>query len=719
MAALQKIRNKAGLLIGVIGVALLAFILSDLFTSSNAFFNKFKDKVVSIDGEVVSTGEFQKNLEEYEHFLKFIYGESGSNNTVRNRDVVYRNLVEEKMINIEAEKLGLAVTEQEIADLVYGERPSSLFFYDEEIAPIFSDPQTRQFNREALNQFLSMVNMGNQSTGSIEQDNYIASARAAWLYIQKKIKTNRLKEKYTALVSGSYLTTDADAKQAYEDSKSIANFIYTVQPYSSLPDSAVTVSNDEVKKLYDKRKNNFKVDSEFRRISYFVKDVIPSDADYNEVETLMETAATKLAEADKASVAMVVNEYSNNPYSDFFIPKKNIPEGSEVRKFVNTASVGDMYGPVRENQSYVAYKLIDTEVAPDSVYMHTLPLPTGIDPSVVAALSDSLLNVIKGGKDFTKVAQEVWPGANIEENKVSEIELVQIGIRDACFSAKVGEPFKLNVNGQTMLVRVNKKSAPVEKVKLASIIMQVAVSDKTLNSIDNELNQFISENGKLENFDKAATEKGYSLRKDVLLAPGSLDIEPTAPNSNNIGSTRNIVNWAFNNKVGSVNKFDYTDRKIVAVMTEKVEGDYRPISDPEVFNMLKAELVIDKKAEKMITDLKAKNLTSVEAYAQEVGGKVDSLNFVSFRTMSLPIGFEPIFNAYAKDGEVNKLAAPMKGKNGVYAFSITSRETDPSEFNAESLKAQVGQQAAYQLNYSAMYILSTKMNVQDNRPAFW
>lgn len=719
MAALQKIRNKAGLLIGVIGVALLAFILSDLFTSSNAFFNKFKDKVVSIDGDVVSTGEFQKNLEEYEHFLRFVYGETGSTNTVKNRDVVYRNLVEERMINIEAEKLGLAVTDSEISDLVYGERPSSVFFYDEEIAPIFSDPQTRQFNREALNQFLAMVNMGNKSTGSVEQDNYIASARAAWLYIQKKIKVNRLKEKYTALVSGSYLTTDADAKQAYEDSKSIANFIYTVQPYASLADSAVSVSNDEVKNLYNKRKNNFKVDSEFRRISYFVKDVIPSDADYEEVEKQMEVAAEKLATADRSSVAMVVNEYSINPFADLFIPKKSIPEGSDVRKFINTASVGDMYGPVRDNQSYVAYKLIDTEVAPDSVYMHTMPLPAGIDPSLTATLSDSLLNVIKGGKDFIKVAQEVWPGSNIEESKVSEIELTQLGIRDACFSAKAGEPFKLNVNGQTMLVRVNKKSAPVEKVKLASIIMQVAISDKTLNSIDNELNQFITENGNKENFEKAATAKGYSLRKDVLLAPGSLDIEQMAPNSSNQGSTRNIVNWAFNNKVGSVSKFDYTDRKIIALMTEEIEDDYRPLSDPEVFNMLKAELVIDKKAEKIIADLKAKNLTSVEAYAQAIGGKVDSLNFVSFRTMSLPVGFEPVFNAYAKDGQANKLTAPVKGKNGVYAFNITSRTTDPTEFNAESLKSQIGQQAVYQLNYSAMYILSTKMNVIDNRPAFW
>lgn len=721
MAVLQKIRNRAGLLIGVLGIALLAFILSDLFTSSNAFLNKFKDKIVTIDGDVVSTGDFQRHLDEYEHFLKFVYGESGSSNTVRNRDIVFRNLVEQKALDNEAEKLGLAVTEQEISDLVYGQRLSSVFFYDQEIAPIFSDPQTRQFNAQALAQFLQMVNIDDNTEGLSDTDKFqIASARQAWLYIQNKIKYTRLKEKYTALVTGSYLVTDADAKLAFEDSKNVANFMYAVQPYSSLPDSAVSVSNDEVKNLYNQRKNNFKIDTEYRKISYFVKDVIPSDEDYEEVEKQMTAAVEKLAEADKFTAASVVNEYSANAYTDFFIPKSALGTGSEVSKFVANAKVGDMYGPVRDNQSYIAYKLVDTEIGPDSVYMNSLPLPAGIDPAASAMLTDSLLNVVKGGKNFVDVVKEVWGEQYAQEMKLSEIDLAQAGLRDACFNAKIGEPFKTTVNGQTMLVQVNKKTKPVEKVKLATIIMPVVVSDRTLNAIDNELNQFISENGNSQNFNNGATAKGYSLRQDVLLSTGSTDIDPMlAQSTNEVGSTRNIVNWAFNNEVGTVNKFDYTDKKVIAMVTEEIDGEFRPLSDPELFNALKSELVRDKKAEKIITDLKAKNLTTLDAYAEAMNSKVDSLNFVSFRTMSLPIGYEPIFNAYAKNGQEGKLIAPAKGLNGVYALDITSRSTDPAEFDAEAMKTQLSQQTAYQLNYSAMYILTSKAKVEDNRTAFW
>ena len=55
MATLQKIRNRAGLLIAVIGVALFHF--RRLINSGNTF-SELQDKAFVVDGSIVSTGEY-------------------------------------------------------------------------------------------------------------------------------------------------------------------------------------------------------------------------------------------------------------------------------------------------------------------------------------------------------------------------------------------------------------------------------------------------------------------------------------------------------------------------------------------------------------------------------------------------------------------------------------------------------------------------------------
>ena len=161
-----------------------------------------------------------------------------------------------------------------------------------------------------------------------------------------------------------------------------------------------------------------------------------------------------------------------------------------------------------------------------------------------------------------------------------------------------------------------------------------------------------------------------------------------------------------------------SDKRVVAIVKNEITGDYMPVS--EVATALKAELINDKKAEKIIADLKAKNLTSLDAYAQAVSGKVDTVNFVTFQTNNLSgIGYEPLMNVYSKLGQVNKLEAPMKGKSGVYVLNVTNRTEDTKEFNAEQTKQSLKQANYYQMMSQAVSILRNKMNVEDNRVKFW
>lgn len=241
--------------------------------------------------------------------------------------------------------------------------------------------------------------------------------------------------------------------------------------------------------------------------------------------------------------------------------------------------------------------------------------------------------------------------------------------------------------------------------------MPVVVSDQTLAGIDNELNEFVAQNSNGKNFITAANEKGYNLAQDVLIS-GSL------PNLAQISGSRQVINWAFNEEVGSVKKFDLSDYKIIAKIDSKVDAGLLPLAD--VTEPLKAELIRDKKAEKMIADLKAKNLSTLEAYATAVDGKVDTVKFVTFNTPNIMgIGRETALNVYAEVGALNKLEGPVKGDNGVLVVNVLSRIDQSAEANADMYKQTTSNQNMYRMMSQTMEALKEKMNIEDNRVKFF
>lgn len=708
MAALQKIRSKSSLLIGVIALGLLAFVLP--WSEISSFINKSKDKAFTVDGEVVTTKQYADRIAQWEHFQKIMSGQNSldENATLQIREMVYQQMVKEIILDKQAAELGLNVTKEELNDMVTGPNVAPILHQ----IPFFVNPQTGQFERAALNQFIQTISQDDTNLPE-NQRAEIQARREIWTFIQNMMKYQRLEEKYSAIVAGIVIPTATEAKSAFDDSKTQASISYVVQKYTSIADSLVAkeVTDKDIKALYDQRKNNFKLESELRKISYFVKDVVPSDEDYAAVEKEINAIHDKFVTTDNPG--LLVNEYSNNQYVDAFISVNTLP--ADMKEFAQTATIGQVNGPERNEQSYIMYKLVDRTSAADSVKLQMIPLPQGLDQATATHISDSLLNVIKGGKDFSALANELMPGSNGGNiGWATEMALASAGgdLIKKCFGAAKGDVFNVSINGQTQIVRVEDKTNPVAKVKIALIQMPVIVSDKTQNSVDNELNQFVAENGNVQNFDNAALTKGYNIISNAVVSPSDMLLGQVA-------GSRQVISWAFNNKVGSVKKFDnLTNKRIIAVVKNEISGDYMPVS--EVSGMLKAELINDKKAEKIIADLKAKNLTSLDGYAQAIAGRVDTVNFVTFQTNNISgVGYEPLLNVYAKHGQVNKLEAPKKGKSGVYVIDVTSKTENAATFDPAQSKQMIRQSNMYQLMSQAMLVLKEKMNVKDNRVAFW
>ena len=708
MAILQKIRDRSGLLIAVIGVALLAFILGDLLTSGNTFLRKYQDKAFVVDGDIVSTQEYFDRVAEWEEFQKMISGDNSfdENATAQIRDIVYQQMVKERVLDSQAKKLGLSVSKEEINDLVHGDVISPLL----QQLPLFVDPQTGMFDKSTLISFLTTINT-DESMLPPEQVAMVRQYKSIWLFIENLIKYQRLEEKYGTLLSSAVMVNDVEAKTAFEQSQQSADIIYAVQNYYTIPDSVAAVTDAEIKKFYNENQHLFKTATPMAKVTYFTKEIVPSDEDFDEVESMTDEVYEKLLTTTNA--ASVVSDYSDVPFQDVYVSAKLLTP--DERSFVQSAEISDVYGPFRDGDSYKLFKYLGKTVAPDSVKIRMIGVPEYMaNDSLVTSFVDSLYTVIKEGRDFAEVANELNPQSNGGEvGWVREIDLVQAGpdIAQKIFSIPTGNVSKLNMPGQQSLVFVEEKTKPVEKYKLAVVNMPVIVSDKTQNNIDNELNQLVSNPDIKTNFVQLAQEKGYSVMPSQTIAA-------TDHLLGQIQGSRQVINWAINEKEGAIKKFDLSKNRVVARVDKIMPSGIAPLS--EVSDNIRSLIIRDKKAEKIISDLKSKNISTLEDYAQAMDAEVDSVRFVDFNTTNITnLGSEPMLNAYAAYAPLNTVVGPLKGNMGVFVMSVINREQEEQNYDAEEQKVNMQSNNLYRLQAQAIEVLNDKMNVVDNRYKFY
>ena len=708
MATLQKIRNRAGLLIAVIGVALLAFILGDLLTSGNTFFRKYQDKAFVVDGDIVSTQQYFDRVTEWEEFQKMISGENSldENATSQIRDIVYQQMVKERLLDVQAKKLGLAVSKEEINDLVHGESISPLL----QQLPLFVDPQTGMFDKSALISFISVIN-SDEATLPPEQVAMVRQYKSIWLFIENLIKYQRLEEKYGSLLSSAVMVNDVEAKTSFDQSLQNADIVYAVQNYYTIPDSVANVTDAEIKSYYNNNQHLFKTSIPMAKVSYFTKEIVPSDEDFAEVEAMTSEVHEKLLTT--ANPASVVSDYSDVPFTDAYVSTNLLTP--DQRSFVQSANISDVYGPYRDGDSFKLFKYLGKTVAPDSVRVRMIGIPENMsNDSLVTAFVDSLHTVIKEGKDFIDVANELNPQSNGGEvGWVREIDLVQAGpnVAQNIFSIPTGTVSKLSMPGQQALIYMEEKTKPVEKYKLAVVNMPVIVSDKTQNNIDNELNQIVSDPNIKTDFTKIAQEKGYSVMPYFTVGANDHML-------GQIPGSRQVINWAFNEKEGAVKKFDLSRNRIIARVDKLIPSGFAPLS--EVSDNIRSLLLRDKKAEKIISELNAKNLTTLAEYSDAMGVEIDSVRFVDFNTQNITnLGSEPVLNAYAAFAPLNTVVGPLKGNMGVFVLNVINREQAEQEFDAEEQKISMHSNTLYRLQAQAIEVLKDKMNVVDNRYKFY
>lgn len=709
MATLQKIRDKGTLLVIVIGVALLAFVLGDLLTSGRTLFGRAQDKAFVVNREVISTQQYADKITQFEEFQKMVSGQTSLDESVSSqiRDVVYQQMVRDRLLGNQTHKLGLTVSKAELNDLVHGQSISPVL----QQLPFFVDPQTGMFDRSALIEFINTVNIPSPNP---QEQALVDQYKSLWLFIEEMVRTQRLEEKYISLLSNAIIANDVEAKAAFNYSQQNADIEYAMKSYFTVPDSTVNVTDEEVKAFYNKHKGSFRMEAPLVKLSYFTKEINPSEEDYADVEAESQKAFEELN--GTTSPAAVVADYSQTPYRDVFVSEHMLTP-TQV-EFVRSADLNEMYGPTREDDSFQIYKLIDKTVAPDSVHLRMMAVPdasvVGQD-SIITHFVDSIYVAIAGGTPFAEVANSLNPNSNGGDmGWAREIDLAGFStdLVKTAFNAPVGEPVKLSIPGQQIILQVEERTRPVNKYKLAIVDMPVVPSEKTSNNIDNELNQFVSSPDVSQKFNELASEKGYMVMPGVTVSANDFTLAQ-------VPGSRQVITWAANEKkVGAVKKFDLTNLRIIARMERVIPSGTTPLS--EVSSGIRSQLVNEKKAEKIIGDLKSQNLSSVDAYAQAMGTHGDTVRFVNFNTQNITgLGFEPALNAVAAFAPANKVVGPLKGNMGVYVAAVANRTEGSDEYNADEQKSQILNNNAYRLQMQSIEVLKTKLGVEDNRFRFF
>ena len=668
MTTLQRIRNHGVILLIVVGVAMLAFILGDFLNSGSSFFNKNRENVGVIAGHKVHYSEYETAKDQLTEVYKI---ESGSNDinedlSIQIRNQVWQMLLMDYTLREQADEIGLTVTAEELSELCIGANPHQLIrqrraFYDE----------TGNFNRFALINFLNSLA---QTPETQEQAANMQQAKNYWMYWENAVRLTHLQEKYVGLLSKLITANPLDAKYAFEAAQTSVNVEFVERPYFAVADSLVKVTNADIKKLYDANKEQYKRTPN-RSLVYVSFPIVPSEADFAEVEKLMKSLESDFQTKD--DVTAIVNGNSDILYDGRDFSETTIPAEYKEFAFGKGAKKGQFTELTFANDTYSMARIMDCGYTK----------------------SDSVQLVLVANGEGTEDVELGWfTAADLQKN-----------IADPAFAGKKGSQFTVSTGMGEQTFKIADKSQPTPKVKLAILSRKVTPSSKTYGVLYNEAKQFVVNNGTEELLRQAAQEQGLTVTP-------AYGLNVNADKVNDLKNSRGIVRWAFEAKEGQLSDvFECGEQFVVAALTEVNDGDYRTID--EVRMELTLQATTDKKAEYLMNQLKG--VSTLEEAAELFDAEIQTAENVTLASTRLgAAGIEPAVIGAALALENNATSAPVKGNAGVYMVRIGEKVVAAGELNAEQEINSLNMRTSYSVPYQAMALIEENAEVEDNRARF-
>lgn len=701
-SVLQKIQNQTGCLLLVIGIAMLAFVLTDLVSSGSSIFSSNDNSVGEISNEPVSYDEYNQTYEALK--AQLIQNNPGiafdENMSKQYQQQAWNMIIESRLVEPEYEKLALTVSLAELEDLTIGDNTHP------QIQQSFRNPETNQFDKQRLIRFLK------------EDINSNPEALQNWNSFQQQFTASLIAQKYSQLITSSVYTTDLEAANYGRDNNQTKNATVVSLPYSQYEDSTLSVSDSEILSYMKAHSSKFERDAS-RDIEYIRLNVIPSQEDSMDMIFQAKEIAQKFVETkDDSAFVSIMN--SETPFNKTFQRRGSFLASVENEIF--SANIGEVVGPAQENGIYSVYKV--TGIGTDSISSirgsHILINVTGTDTAQAEKSARELISQIKAGATtFEAEANK----KNYDASRGNGGDLGWVTKDSRAYPSKLINRLFRSPKGQYFVVRSNKgvhigkttSQISRKTVQVAVVDQKIFPSTKTDGEYYKMAGDFLTKANGDKSFEEVAEELGLTKRVANDIKESSLAI-PGVSNPNS------IAKWLFDDasNEGDISSIiDIDGNYYVARITNIKAKGLADINEErsEVENIL----LDQKKSEKLYARMSEalKKSSNADELANELEISPVSIPAASFNNSSIPyIGRDLIISGTIFGLPVGGKSDIIKGERAV-ALVYLNNDNQYEATDAEDLKVQITDQVKQEMQQKSRKTLIENGEVIDLRYRFY
>ncbi|MBZ0201950.1 MAG: peptidylprolyl isomerase [Ignavibacteria bacterium] len=699
---MNKLRDKTHIILIILILAFLATIIFEWGMDYLGVRDGQVTELGSVNGQEIKYTDFESQVNFAIEQQRQQTGEDPDENVLNMiRDQVWDQLVTQILAEQEIKRLGITVTNQEILNWVYNS-PQTL---PDPIKRNFID-STGQFNMSVYQQALAT------KTPEIQK---------FWAQVEEYLKQTLLSQKLQSVITGTVRVTEYEVLQKFKDENIKASFDYVFMDMNSIQDNQVSITDSDLKAYYDAHKDQFKRD-EAAKIKYIV---------FSDAATMDDTISTEKQikalikdfrkfNASDTTTWAVVNDNSTAKFVDKFSKPNEIP--AEVISFLYSAPKDSISDIIKAADGIHMVKLLDTKEGTETFTnaSHIL-VNFGTDTNAAKLKAEQLMQRIKSGEDFAKIAAE---NSDDPSNKFKGGDLGWFGkgamvkeFDDAVNSAAVGNllgPIKTSYGFH--IIKVNARQS--KEFKYADIKKSIKSSTKTKDIARKKAEDFafIAKDG---NFDEEAKKLGIP----VVDVPNFITKGAFIPGA---GQNQTISKFAMNEKKGSMSDPIKTQTGYaIYVITDKSPEGYMSFDEVKATTLLqfvKQEKKLDL-LKQQAAEIKSKvsgDLNSLKNF--NPGLSVQSADTVSIAAPSPLIGNDFDFNNAAfklQNGQISDPIRTAKGYYIVHMKNISSYDQAKFQQDYENIKTGLITQKKQTITQDWLAELKDKAVIVDNRDKFY
>jgi peptidyl-prolyl cis-trans isomerase D len=659
MATLEKIRQRKKILAIVIGAALLAFIIEVGIEAIGR--SGGNSAVAKVGNEKIDIMAFQRRVEQ--EAADDQQNNKQTDGAVRQQQVL-DEMINEKLLEQEYEKLGIFVSDKEISELMIGQNPA---------------PAVMQFAQQVgakspVDLYDFIMNPGKQGV----QEAQVAELRNQWNKLKDDITKQYKFAKLQNLMAGCMQANDLDRAQMQADEAMTNVITFAKKDYASLPDDKYPVSDEELKAEWQKLKPMFKTDENVRLVHYIAVNIDPSNEDIAAANKIADAAYIALQKGRGVDSVRLLGTVQIDTAK---MVQKDMP--AKVRDFFAGAEVGTTRRDSTVGNHHVMYKLINKELSLDSVEL-----------SYVVAQGDakfqkSILDQLNTGKSLDELKKANAQKVDGKLNEWQRIYNAPDSLKAKIANATPGEFFSYMSGEQgATLMRVDSKKAAKTFYTLATISYDAYASTKTSEQLRDKFQDFLNKNKTAKAFEDNAAKAGYNAI-EMMISPSTAQLGLGGYGQSGIKDSRKAIKWAFDNKIGDVSPIfsDNNDVLVAVAIDDAYEDGYFPYNFPQGKEMLTQRVRNSKKGDDLMKQYQGK-ANDLNGYASLMGVKVDTANVVF--ASGVP-NIEPKVVGRICASKQGALQGPVKGNDAIYVYQIVKQEKSERKPTKEELDNRYAQ----------------------------